>query len=73
MPTWEAKKRKMWKISSNSYDDFSKRFYKASENEIKPFLKESFLRLMAESGKGHRMNAIEVNVSVRGRRLSRVI
>jgi hypothetical protein len=72
MPTWEAKKTRSWKVKGTTVKDFSHDFYRVVEKDITPYLKESFLRLLAES-RENRMNQIEVNVSVKGRRLSRVI
>lgn len=73
MPTWEAKKTRNWRVKGRgSVRDFSHDFHATVEKEIDPYLKESFLRLLAES-KENRINQIEVNISVRGRRLARVI
>jgi len=73
MSIWEAKKTRSWKIKGRTtWKDFSHDFHRVVEHDISPYLKESFLRLLAES-KENRMNAVEVNVSLRGRRLNRVI
>lgn len=72
MPTWEAKKTRSWKVKGSTVKDFSHDFYRTLEHDISPYLKESFLRLLAES-KENRMNSVEVNVSIKGRRLNRVI
>jgi hypothetical protein len=72
MPTWEAKKTRSWKVKGSTVKDFSHDFYNTLENQIRPYIKESFLRLLAES-KENRMNSVEVSVSLRGRRLNRVI
>jgi hypothetical protein len=74
MPTWEANKRRTWKIRSNgNFKDFSKKFYVAVQKEACPFVKENFLRMLAESGKSNRMNSIEFTVSMRGKRLKGVV
>ena len=73
MPTWEAKKTMNWKVKSRgNWNEFAKRFHKTVEDDIAPYMKEAFLRLLAES-KENRMNAVEVNLSIRGRRLNKVI
>lgn len=72
MPTWEAKKTRSWKVKGSTVKDFSHDFYNILEKDISPYMKESFLRLLAES-KENRMNAIEVSVSLKGKRLNRVI
>jgi hypothetical protein len=72
MSTWEARKKKSWKIrSSGNFNDFSKKFYGTVEDDVRPFLKEQFLRMVAES-KPNRINTIELNVSIRGRKLKGV-
>jgi hypothetical protein len=73
MSAWEARKKRSWKIQGNDFKKFSKKFYDAVQHDASPFLKDSFMRLVAESGKTSRMNAIEINVSVKGRRLKQVI
>jgi hypothetical protein len=73
MPTWEAKKTRSWKIGSRgSFKDFSQSFHRTVENDITPYLKESFLRLLAES-KDSRMNQVEVSIGIKGRKLSKVM
>jgi hypothetical protein len=73
MSSWEARKKRSWKIQSNDFKKFSKKFYGTVEGDVRPFLKEQFLRLIGESGKANRVNQIEVNVSIRGRRLRQVM
>jgi hypothetical protein len=73
MSAWESRKKRSWKIQSNDFRKFSKKFYGIVQNEATPFLKDSFMRLVAESGKTSRMNGIEINVSVKGKRLKQVI
>lgn len=70
---WEARKKRSWKIQGNDFKKFSKKFYGITEAEVRPFLKEQFLRLIGESGKKDRINSVEVSVSVRGRRLKQVM
>lgn len=72
MPTWEAKKTRSWKVKGTTVKDFSHDFYHKIEHEISPYLKESFLRLLAES-KDSRMNSITINISMVGKRLNRVV
>lgn len=69
---WEARKKRSWKIQGNDFRKFSKRFYGTVEQDVRPFLKEQFLRLVAESKKD-RLNSVEVNVSIRGKRLKQVM
>jgi len=70
---WEARKKRSWKVQSNDFKKFSKRFYGTVEGDVRPFLKEQFLRLVGESGKKDRINSVEVSVSIRGRRLKQVM
>lgn len=73
MPSWEARKARTWKMSNKGrLTDFSKDFWMKVEGEVTPYIKESFLRLLAES-KPDRMNQIEVSVAVKGRKLKKVI
>lgn len=70
---WEARKKRSWKVQGNEFRKLSKKFYGITEAEVRPFLKEQFLRLIGESGKKDRINSVEVSVSVRGRRLKQVM
>lgn len=70
---WEARKKRSWKIQSGDYRKFSRKFYGTVEGDVRPFLKEQFLRLVGESGKDNRINSVEVSVSIRGRRLKQVM
>lgn len=69
---WEARKKRSWKIQGNDFRKFSKRFYGTVEGDVRPFLKEQFLRLVAESKKD-RLNSVEITVSIRGKRLKQVM
>lgn len=69
---WEARKKRSWKIQSNDFKKFSKKFYNTVQYDASPFLKESFLRLIAESGKTNRINSITINVSISAKKLKNI-
>jgi hypothetical protein len=73
MPSWEARKARTWKMSNRGrLTDFSKDFWMRVEGEVTPYIKESFLRLLAES-KDNRMNSVELSVSLKGKKLNKVV